>query len=283
MRIGLQLALAISLGLPVMSFRANAQDTTTLTNAQDKVGYAIGMNIGENLKRANFDVNLNELMNGIKDVLAGRKLKLNPMQARKAIMSYEKQRMQELAAKNIKAGEQFLAQNKEQPGVKTKTVALPNGKSAQFQYKIITPGTGETPGSNDTVTVNYRGTLINGKVFDSSYKRGHPAKFRVGRVIRGWSEALQMMKVGAKWDLYIPASLAYGDRNMPGIQPGSTLIFEVNLLSIDHPKPKKPITSDIIRVPSAAEMKKGAKIQVIKPDEAAKMAASQTNAKSSTK
>ena len=126
------------------------------------------------------------------------------------------------------------------------------------------------PKGSDTVTVNYRGTLVNGTEFDSSAKRGQPAKFQVGRVVRGWTEALQMMKTGSKWELYLPSTLAYGDGGGPGIEPGSTLIFEVELVGTDTPQPApppQPLTSDIIRVPSAEELKKGAKIEVIKADE----------------
>ena len=143
------------------------------------------------------------------------------------------------AEKNKKAGEAFLAENKNKPGVKTHPVSLPGGVTAEMQYKVITEGTGATPKSNDTVTVNYRGTLISGKEFDSSTKRGNkPAKFPVNRVVRGWTEALQMMKVGSKWELYLPSSLAYGDKGYgPSIEPGSTLIFEMELTGIEAQAP----------------------------------------------
>jgi FKBP-type peptidyl-prolyl cis-trans isomerase FklB len=133
--------------------------------------------------------------------------------------------MQAESAVNKKQGDAFLADNKSKPGV----VALPSG----LQYKILTAGTGPKPSSSDTVVCNYKGTLINGKEFDSSYKRGQPATFPVGGVIKGWTEALQLMPVGSKWQLYIPADLAYGDRSpSPDIAPGDMLIFEVELLSI---------------------------------------------------
>jgi hypothetical protein len=153
---------------------------------------------------------------------------------------------------------------------------LQNGTTAELQYKVITEGTGAIPKSNDTVTVNYRGTLINGKEFDSSAKHGaQPSKFQVGRVVRGWTEALQMMKAGSKWEIYLPSTLAYEDRGAgPNIEPGSTLIFEMELLSAETPAPPpppQPLTSDIIRVPSAEELKKGAKIEVIKPEDLEKL------------
>jgi hypothetical protein len=139
------------------------------------------------------------------------------------------------------------------------------------------------PKSTDVVSVNYRGTFINGKEFDSSAKHGgQPAKFPVTRVVRGWTEALQMMKVGSKWELYVPSSLAYGERGNPNIEPGSTLIFEMELVGIEAPPPPapapQPLTSDIIKVPSADELKKGAKIEVIKAEDAAKQAQAQGQA-----
>jgi FKBP-type peptidyl-prolyl cis-trans isomerase len=219
------------------------------------------------------------MMGAVKDVLAGRPLKLTDQQAQEAWRSYQMEsraKQEEMrhteAEKNKKEGEEYLAANKTKPGVKTKTVTLPNGTTAELQYKVLKEGTGATPGSNDTVSVIYRGTLVNGKEFDSSAKHGgQPAKFQVNRVIRGWTEALEMMKVGSKWEIYVPSSLAYGDQGYgPTIEPGSTLIFELELVGTEAPKPPAPpppLTSDIIRVPSQEELKKGAKIEVIKPED----------------
>jgi hypothetical protein len=123
--------------------------------------------------------------------------------------------------------------------------------------------------------VNYRGTFIDGKEFDSSAKAGHPVQFAVGNVIRGWTEALMQMKAGSKWQLFVPSELAYGERGRPGIPPSSVLIFEIELISTEAPPPPAPLTSDIIKVPSQDEMKKGAKIEVIKPEDAAKYQQSQ--------
>ena len=162
-------------------------------------------------------------------------------------------------------------------------VTAADGTTAELQYKVITEGTGEIPKSNDTVSVNYKGTLLNGKEFDSSFKRGVPGKFMVNRVVKGWTAALEMMKVGSKWELYIPAALGYGDTGNASIEPGSVLVFEVELLTIEPPPApapaSQPLTSDIIKVPSAEELKKGAKIEVIKAEDAAKAAqeAAQTN------
>jgi FKBP-type peptidyl-prolyl cis-trans isomerase len=192
-------------------------------------------------------------------------------------MDYQKQKQHELVLQNLKEGEAFLAENKNKEGVKVQPVTLPDGTTAELQYKVITEGTGEIPKSNDTVSVNFRGTLINGTEFDSTARRGgRPYKFVVDQanITRGLSEALQIMKVGSKWQLVIPASLAYNERPLRAIPPGSTLIYELELLSIDRPK---PLTSDIIRVPSAEEMKAGAKVEVIKAEDAERMAAAQTN------
>jgi FKBP-type peptidyl-prolyl cis-trans isomerase FklB len=185
----------------------------------------------------------------------------------KELGAKQQQKQMELAAKNKTEGDAFLAANKNQPGVQT----LPDG----LQYLVITNGTGEIPTAGDTVTVNYRGTLIDGTEFDSSYKRGQPATFPVGGVIRGWTEALQKMNAGSKWKLFVPSDLAYGPQGRPGIAPNAVLIFEVELLAVQHPTPpsaaNSPLTSDIIKVPSAEEMKKGAQIETIKAEDVPKL------------
>jgi FKBP-type peptidyl-prolyl cis-trans isomerase FklB len=268
-------ALALSVLQPALWA---AEEKSELKDQKSKVSYGIGMNIGNNLKRSGYEIDVDTLAGAIKDVMAGKELKLTDAQAREVLMSYSKEmqakREEERklkAEKNHKEGEAFLAENKKKPDVKTHMVTLPNGKTAEMQYKVLKEGTGPIPGSNDTVTVNYRGTLINGTEFDSSAKRGTPAKFSVNGVIKGWTEALLMMKVGSKWELYIPAALAYDDRGSGQlIEPGATLIFEVELLSAEAPAPPapaQPLTSDIIKVPSADELKKGAKIEVIKPED----------------
>jgi len=164
-------------------------------------------------------------------------------------------------------GEKFLAENGKKPGIEKTASGL--------QYHIVTPGSGNSPATNDEVTVNYTGKLIDGTVFDSSEKQGHPAKCRVNGVIRGWTEALTKMKKGAKWELFIPSDLAYGERARPSIPANSTLIFTVELVDFNPVAPppalpstaSQPVTSDIIKVPSADELKKGAKIEVIKPED----------------
>jgi FKBP-type peptidyl-prolyl cis-trans isomerase FklB len=261
---------------------AAADTKPAFKDEREKASYAVGVFMGNQIKRSNMDVDLNVLVGAVNDVLAGKELKLTDMQASEAIRNYQQEARKKVAEKNKKEGDAFLAENKQKPGVKTTPVTLPDGTSAELQYKVITDGHGDIPKSNDTVSVNYRGTLINGKEFDSSFKRGQPAKFMVTRVIKGWTAALEMMKVGSKWELYIPSALAYGDMGNPSIEPGSTLIFEVELLGIEAPPPPspgaQPLTSDIIKVPSAEELKKGAKIEVIKAEDAAKAAQdAQTN------
>jgi FKBP-type peptidyl-prolyl cis-trans isomerase len=153
-----------------------------------------------------------------------------------------------------------LATNKNNPGVVTTTNGL--------QYRVITNGTGDMPTLYDTVTVNCRGTLLDGKEFDSSFKRGQPAEFSVGGVIPGWTEALLKMKVGSKWQLFVPPQLAYGVQGRPGIPPNALLVFEIELLSAKTPP---PLTSDIIKVPAAEELKKGAQVEVIKKEDLERM------------
>src|ERR1019366_239918 len=205
---------------------------------KENMSYAIGTDIGRNLKRASVELDLDVLSSALKDAVAGGTSKLTDQQIQEAIGNYRKEAMakrQELqkaaAEKNKKEGEAFLAENKTKPGIKTMEVKLPDGTTAEMQYKVITEGTGAIPKTNETVSVNYKGTLINGKEFDNSAKRGgQPFKTPLNRVVRGWTEALENMKVGSKWEIYLPASLAYGDNGAgPTIEPGSTLIFEMEL------------------------------------------------------
>jgi FKBP-type peptidyl-prolyl cis-trans isomerase len=210
---------------------SNAQ-TLALVTPKDKASYALGLNIGKSLQRDSLDVDPNILVRGIKDAMAGGKTLLTEDEAKAVLNSLQNElrqkqeaRMQQLAETNKKEGEAFLAANKTKEGV----VTLPSG----LQYKILKQGTGPKPSAAHSVVCNYRGTLINDTEFDSSYKRGQPATFPVGKVIRGWTEALQLMPVGSKWQLFVPAELAYGPRGAgPDIGPNATLIFEVELLSI---------------------------------------------------
>jgi FKBP-type peptidyl-prolyl cis-trans isomerase FklB len=285
MKNALKVILAAGLGVAVLHHApAPAADNTALKDQKEKVSYGIGMDIGRNLKQRGYDVDADLLAGAIKDVIAGKDLKLTEQEAREALQAYSKelaakqdQERVKTAAKNRQAGEEFLAANKKKQGIQTQTVTLADGATAELQYKIITEGTGAIPKSNDMVIVNYRGTLIDGKEFDGSAKNGAPLKRPANQLIRGWTEALQMMKVGSKWEIYLPSSLAYGDRPAgPLIGPGSTLVFEIELVDIDTPK---PLTSDIIRVPSAEELKAGAKIEVLKPEDVEKQTKSGTDKK----
>jgi len=256
--------------------------TNVLADEKARVSYAIGMTIGHNFQAQGVEVNTDTLLRALKDMQSGGTTLLTQQEMRDTLAEFQKtlaakQRKmhEEAATKNKTEGEAFLAANKTKPGV----VTLPDG----LQYKIITDGNGTLPMGNDVVTVNYRGTLIDGTEFDSSISRGKPAQFSVGNVIHGWTEALTQMKVGSKWQLFVPSELAYGERGRPGIQPNSVLIFEIELVSTEHQSPPAPVvstnaplTSDIIKVPSLEEMKKGAKIEVIKPEDAAKLQQSQT-------
>jgi FKBP-type peptidyl-prolyl cis-trans isomerase len=214
------------------------EPVTALTTNKQKASYAIGMNWGTGLHRQNIDVDSAALIQGMKDALAGGKTLLTEDEARTALMQLQKEVQEKQQAKaaaegeaNKKEGEAFLAANKSKEGV----VTLPSG----LQYKILKEGTGPKPTATDSVVCNYKGTLINGTEFDSSYKRGEPATFPVTGVIKGWTEALQLMPVGSKWQLFIPSDLAYGPRGTPGgpIGPNATLIFEVELVSIKDKNP----------------------------------------------
>ncbi|MCK5000416.1 MAG: FKBP-type peptidyl-prolyl cis-trans isomerase [Anaerohalosphaera sp.] len=197
----------------------------------DKVSYCIGVDIGRSFMEQMIDIKIEALVKGITDAIKDQKLAMTDKEMQ-AVMKKFQTEMQTMMLKKVtvekekkmKDGAAFLEANKKKEGV----VTLPSG----LQYKVIKEGTGATPKATDRVSTNYRGTLIDGKEFDSSYKRGKPAQFAVRGVIKGWTEALQLMKEGAKWELYIPADLAYGDRVSRDIPAGSTLIFEIELIKI---------------------------------------------------
>jgi len=208
----------------------------TLTTKQQKFSYALGLSLGKNMHRQSVEIEPDIVARGIKDGIAGGKALLTDEEAQAVVMAVQndvrakqQEKMKEVGEKNKQEGAAFLAANKNKPGV----VNLPSG----LQYKVLTQGTGPKPTAGDSVVCNYRGTLIDGKEFDSYYKRGQPATFPVGRVIKAWTEALQLMPVGSKWQLFVPSELAYGDRGADprsGIGPSATLIFEVELLSIQE-------------------------------------------------
>src|SRR6266568_7585462 len=218
---------AFSLALPLFGQEKSPQ----LKDQKDKVSYSIGLNIGFNLSRQNVQINPDVVSAGIKDAIAG-KPQLTTDQVKEVMATFEKDMQQKQKAageKNASEGTKFLDENKKKEGVKATASGL--------QYKALKEGTGPQPKATDTVTVNYRGTLINGTEFDSSYKRGQPATFPVNGVIKGWTEGVQLMKTGSKYQFFVPANLAYGDRNVgPDIAPNSTLIFEVELIGVKPPQ-----------------------------------------------
>jgi FKBP-type peptidyl-prolyl cis-trans isomerase FklB len=214
-----------------MAAQVSAEPSQALAEPVDQLSYSFGYSIGNNLKKQDIDVNSEHLIKGLQDAFSATKPLLSPAKMDEVMKAFQKQRFQKQVAlrkasarKNLNEGEAFLTENAKKPGV----VVLESG----LQYKIIKAGEGEKPKADDKVTTNYRGRLIDGTEFDSSYKRGKPATFPVNGVIAGWREALQLMKEGAKWKLFIPAKLAYGERGTGNIGPNAILIFDIELLSI---------------------------------------------------
>jgi FKBP-type peptidyl-prolyl cis-trans isomerase FklB len=225
--------LIVSIVVAAAGVAASAE--TELKTLRDKSSYSIGLTIGRNLKAQGFNLDIEKLAAGIADGLAGKQ-QLTDEDIQNTMEAFEKAhtenqiaRLKVAAEKNKKEGEAFLAENKTKQGVVTTKSGL--------QYQILKQGKGEKPGKSDTVTTHYRGTLLDGTEFDSSHKRGEPASFPVDGVIAGWTEALQLMPVGSKWRLFVPAELAYGPQGAgPAIGPNSTLVFEVELLGVGEPK-----------------------------------------------
>ncbi len=225
-------------------FGAAAQDHTggkspaVLESDLDKMSYVIGLQFGSSMREVGMEVSLSALSAAIEDALKDREPALSEEEMtaaqgklrevvtakREEMMKKQQEENAAAGAKNTAAAEAFLKENGAREGVKTTASGL--------QYEVITEGDGPNPKASDTVTVNYKGSLIDGTVFDSSYERGEPATFQVGQLIPGWVEALPMMKVGSKWKLYIHPDLGYGDRDMGKITPGSLLVFEMELLEI---------------------------------------------------
>jgi FKBP-type peptidyl-prolyl cis-trans isomerase FklB len=225
---------ASSTATPKTAAAAKAGAPLVLKTQKDKVSYAIGLNIGKSFRKDSVDVNSAIFARGVKDAITGAKPLLTDEELKAVLTELQaelKKRQDDVTRvageTNQKAGDAFLAENKTKEGV----VALPSG----LQYKIIIAGTGPKPAETDSVVCNYRGTLLDGTEFDSSYKRGQPATFPVNGVIKGWTEALQLMPVGSKWQLFVPPGLAYGARGAGGeLGPNATLVFEVELISIQE-------------------------------------------------
>ena len=223
----------LAIGLFVSSVQG--QDKPDLTNPKQRTSYAIGLDVVTSLKAREIDLDPKALAAGIADALADKPA-LKPEEVREVLTKLQQEMMAKGetknkadAEKNQKAGDAFLAENARKEGVKTTASGL--------QYKVLKSGSGASPKKTDSVKVHYHGTLIDGKVFDSSVQRGEPVTFQVDGVIPGWVEALQLMKVGDKWQLFIPAKLAYGERIPdPVIGPNATLVFEVELLGIEKEK-----------------------------------------------
>jgi FKBP-type peptidyl-prolyl cis-trans isomerase FklB len=217
------IALVLAVQLPV-----HAEDSKPITTNADKFSYGIGLQIGRQLlKQGLSSVDVQVIAIAIEDALRGNELRVSMEEMQVAATAYQNElNAEKLAAgdKNMAAGEQFLKENSSREGV----VVLDSG----VQYRIVKPGTGDSPTETDTVVVHYRGRLLNGSEFDSSYGRGQPAEFGVGQVIPGWQQALQLMPVGAKWEVWIPASLAYGTQGSGSIGPNETLHFDIELIEI---------------------------------------------------
>ncbi len=221
----------IFLGILIAAGPACAADEPVLKNQKDKVSYTIGVYSGNNLKKQAIEVDPDLMMKGLKDSLSGGKTLLTEAEMQEVMVAFQKdltaqqtEKKKELAVKNKQEGEAFLAANMKKEGIKT----LPSG----LQYKVIQDGKGKRPKETDAIVAHYRGTLINGTEFDSSFKRNEPATFRLDGVIKGWKEALLLMNEGAKWQIFIPSDLAYGENGAGPIEPNATLIFDVELISV---------------------------------------------------
>ena len=215
-----------AIAMVLVAHAAFAQEIK-LESTEQKASYAYGRNVALEVANPDVPFDVEALIAGFRDGMTGAEAKLTQEQANAALQAFQtmvQAQMQKKAEMAAKAGQDFLADNAKKEGVKTTKSGL--------QYQVVTPGTGATPKLTDTVICHYKGTLVDGTEFDSSYKRGEPAQFPVNGVIEGWTEALQMMKVGGKWKLTIPANLAYGPQGRPGIPPNAVLLFDIELLNI---------------------------------------------------
>jgi FKBP-type peptidyl-prolyl cis-trans isomerase FklB len=288
MNYSMKQALLTVLAMGAATVLLRADDKPDLNTPKAKFSYAVGEDTGNRLRTEKIDVDIDLIIRGLKDSLAGNPA-LDEKALREVFQTVLTEHRKKMAEQNKQEGEKFLAENKTKPGV----VTLPSG----LQYKVLSEGNGPSPATNDLVTVQYRGTLIDGTEFDSSYKRGQPAEMSLNRTVKGWQQALPLMKAGSKWQLFVPSELAYGaGRSGQYILPNSALIFEVELVSSKPPPPpaapaaapaaatpREPVTSDIIKVPSKEEMEKGAKIEVIKKEDVEKLQKEQQQKKDAEK
>ena len=242
------LGLSIALSLP-------AAEESPFKSTKEKASYALGMNIGKQLRQNGAEIDTEIYVKAMKEAMSGGKLLMTDEQVRETLMAFQTELRTKTLDKNKKDGEVFLVENKKKEGIVTTASGL--------QYKIETKGTGKIPTTNDSVVCHYRGTLVDGTEFDSSYKRSEPSSFGVTGVIKGWTEALLMMPVGSKWKLFIPSEMAYGERGRPGIPPNSTLQFDIELVSIKDPS---EVTATPALTPAPGAVSKPIQIQPqIKP------------------
>lgn len=257
----------LALGQQLVAQDIDVQEEST------REAYAIGVNIGRNLLRQGVtDLNHEALFKGLTDAFSDGETLITNDEVSATLQAFSKKlRDKQMAERekqvteNLETGKKFLEENKQRPEI----IETASG----LQYEVLAKGSGESPASEDNVTVHYKGTLLDGTEFDSSYKRNQPATFQLNRVIKGWTEGLQLMSPGAKHKLYIPAALAYGEAGSgQNIPPNSALIFEVELISVEKKATPKPqaITSDIIKVPSKEGLERGEKIEIIKAEDVEK-------------
>ncbi len=264
------LTAALSLG-GIAATAADIKSAEDLKDARSKASYGLGVQAGNTWKNRGADVDWDAYIRGLKDASGGSAPLLTDAQIREAMTQFQKDtqaryqaKLEEDGSKNKVASEKYLADNKAKEGVQSTASGL--------QYKVVKMGDGAKPTATDKVTVHYTGTLADGKKFDSSVDRGQPATFPLNGVIKGWTEGLQLMPTGSKFQFFIPPDLAYGLNAPASIGPNQVLIFDVELISIEAAQPPQPVTSDIIKVPSQEELAKGAKIEVIKAEDAKKLA-----------
>jgi FKBP-type peptidyl-prolyl cis-trans isomerase len=281
MKLALLTGLTVGIGLVAQAADPVAPKTNTppaeaasvLKNDVDKFSYSIGLGWGTQMRQQSIDVTPDLILRGLNDGIGNKTplMTTNEIQQiqdsmRKIIMAKREAMVKEMREKNLVAANKFMEENATKAGVKKTESGL--------QYKVLKEGTGPKPKATDRVAVHYKGHLVDGTEFDASSRRGpDPAVLGVGAgMVKGWTEALTNMAVGSKWEVYMPPALAYGEMGKSNIQPNSALIFEIELVEIKQPEPPpQPITSDIIKVPSKAELDAGAKIEIIKPEDLAKM------------
>jgi FKBP-type peptidyl-prolyl cis-trans isomerase FklB len=266
MKLRLLLLLSLAPGLCL----THAEDKTAFKDQKAKTSYAVGINIGSAWKRQDIELDLEQVMKGIRETLAGQP-QLTQQEVTETLRAYQtelrlkqEEKRKQLSDKNKADAEKYFAENKTKPGV----ITLPSG----LQYKVVRQGDGPTPPTNSIVNVHYKATLLDGTELDNSYSRGKPQEFDVNNApLKAWPEVLPKMKVGSKWQIAIPSELAYGERGFGGnVAPNAALLYEVELLGFKPftpPPLPEPVTSDIIKVPSAEGLKKGEKIEIIKPDQ----------------